>query len=69
MPLRRNLANAFETAVRVGKDQSLTMLSADKLMEKAKGLNAAYGGNDTTFVLNVIRSKSGRLGGDRGIPE
>ena len=53
----RNLANAFETAVRVGKDESLTKVSADKLMEKANRLNAAYGGIDTTFVLNLTEEK------------
>ncbi len=50
----RNLANAFETAVRVRKDESLTMKSADLLVTKAKVLNAAFGtGRDSTYVLNL----------------
>ena len=49
----RNLANAFETAVRVRKEESLTQVSAERLMDKAKTLKAAYGGNGTTFVLNL----------------
>ena len=53
----RNLANAFETAVRVGKDESLTKASAEKLMEKAKKLNTAYGGEGKTFVLNLTEAK------------
>jgi CRISPR system Cascade subunit CasC len=53
----RNLANAFETAVRVRKDESLTAVSADKLMEKGKSLNAAYDGKGTTFVLNLTEAK------------
>jgi CRISPR system Cascade subunit CasC len=38
----RNLANAFEVALRVRKDQSLTRESAILLVEKAKALAAAY---------------------------
>jgi CRISPR system Cascade subunit CasC len=58
----RNLANAFETAVRVGKDESLTTVSADKLIQKAKKLNAAYEGNGTTFVLNLTEAEMNGLG-------
>jgi len=53
----RNLANAFETAVRVGKDESLTKTSADRLMEKAIKLNTVYEGKGTTFVLNLSDAK------------
>ena len=53
----RSLANAFETAVRVRKDESLTTKSADELISKAKKLNAAYGGMGTTFVLNLTAAK------------
>ena len=53
----RSLANAFETAVRVGKDQSLTTVSADKLMKKAQKLNAAYDGKGETFVLNLTEAE------------
>ena len=49
----RNLANAFETAVRVKKDESLTKVSAAKLAEKAKVFQAAFGGEEKTFVLNL----------------
>jgi CRISPR system Cascade subunit CasC len=53
----RNLANAFETAVRVGKGESVTEVSAEKLMEKAKKLNTAYAGKGETFVLNLTGAK------------
>jgi len=49
----RNLANAFETAVRVRKDESLTRKSAEELVKKAKALQEAYGGGEQTFVLNL----------------
>jgi CRISPR system Cascade subunit CasC len=51
-----NLANAFETAIRVRKDESLTKVSADKLVDKAKKLQAAYGGDGQTFVLNLTET-------------
>jgi CRISPR system Cascade subunit CasC len=53
----RNLANAFETALRVGKDESITKKSAERLVEKAKKLNAVYGGDGQTFVLNLTETK------------
>jgi CRISPR system Cascade subunit CasC len=53
----RNLANAFEMAVRVGKHESLTRASAEKLMEKAQRLNTAYDGQGTTLVLNLTDAK------------
>jgi len=52
-----NLANAFETALRVRKDESLTKVSAEKLVEKAKKLRAVYGGDGQTFVLNLTDTK------------
>jgi CRISPR system Cascade subunit CasC len=52
----RNLANAFETAIRVRKDESLTRRSAEELATKAKSLQAAFGGNETTLVLNVAKA-------------
>lgn len=52
-----NLANAFETALRVRKDESLTKVSAEKLVEKAKKLRAVYGGDGQTFVLNLTETK------------
>lgn len=48
-----NLSNAFETALRVRKDESLTKVSAEKLVEQSKKLRAVYGGEGQTFVLNL----------------
>lgn len=53
----RNLANAFETAVRAKKDESLTRKSAEVLAKKAKSLHAAFGGEENTFVLNLVEAK------------
>ena len=50
----RNLANAFETAIRVKRDESLTKKSAEKLARKAKELQCAYGGEEKVFVLNLV---------------
>lgn len=50
----RNFANAFETALRVKKDESLTKVSAANLVEKAKTLQAAYGGKGNTFALDLV---------------
>ncbi len=58
----RNLANAFETAVRVKKDESLTRKSAEELAQKAKALNVAFGGKEKTFVLNLVGAKVDGLG-------
>ena len=52
----RNLANAFETAIRVRKDESITKESATKLVEKAALLIAAYSGKGETFVLNLVNA-------------
>lgn len=49
----RSLANAFETPVRAGKDESLTLRSATQLVSKALALQAAYGGEGKAFVLNL----------------
>ncbi|SPD72364.1 Cse4 family CRISPR-associated protein [uncultured Desulfobacterium sp.] len=49
----RNLANAFETAVRVRINESLTKKSAEELAVKAKALKAAFGGEERTFALNL----------------
>lgn len=53
----RNLANAFETAVHVKKDESLTRKSAEQLIKKAITLRAAFGGEESTFVLNLVEAK------------
>ena len=52
----RNLANAFETAIRVKKDESLTRKSAEALATKAKELQVAYGGDGETLVLNLVKA-------------
>lgn len=51
-----NLANAFETAIRVRKEHSLTRKSAEALVQKAKVLYGAYGGEGESFVLNLIEA-------------
>jgi CRISPR system Cascade subunit CasC len=53
----RNLANAFETAIRIKKDESLTRRSAEELAKKAKVLQSAFGGEEKTWVLNLTDSK------------
>lgn len=58
----RNLANAFETAVCVKKDESLTRKSAEELAKKAKALQAAFGGKEKTFILNLAEAKLDGLG-------
>lgn len=58
----RNLANAFETAIRVRKDESLTRNSANALVQKAKILQAAYGGDEKTFVLDLTGAKLDGIG-------
>lgn len=58
----RNLANAFETAVRPKKDESLTGLSAVKLFQKATSLRTAFGGDESTYVLNLTSANFNGLG-------
>lgn len=53
----RNLANAFETAIRVKSGESLTRKSAAALAVKAKDLQSAYGGDGETFVLNLAKAE------------
>lgn len=52
----RNLANAYETAIRSKKDESLTRRSAEELAKKAKTLHAVYGGEEKTFVINLTEA-------------
>ncbi len=49
----RSFTNAFEKAIRVGKEQSLTQQSVEALIQKSKALQDAYGGESATFVLNL----------------
>ena len=58
----RNLANAFETAIRVKKDESLTRRSAEELAKKAKALQDAFGGEEKTFVLNLAEAELSGFG-------
>jgi len=53
----RNLANAFETAIRAR--DSLTRSSANALLDKAKVLQAAYGGEAAAFVLDLSGAEIG----------
>ena len=53
----RNLANAFETAIRAR--DSLTRSSANALLGKARGLQAAYGGEAAAFVLDLTGAEIG----------
>jgi CRISPR system Cascade subunit CasC len=49
----RSYANAFETPIRANRTEALTTMSANSLVSKANALNAAFGGEGTTMVLNV----------------
>lgn len=49
----RSLANAFEAAIVVRKGESLTRRSAEELIQKGKALQAAFGGEGKTLVLNL----------------
>lgn len=53
----RNLANAFETAIRAR--DNLTRSSANALLGKAKALQAAYGGETAAFVLDLSGAEIG----------
>lgn len=53
----RNLANAFETAIRAC--DNLTRNSANALLDKAKALQAAYGGETAAFVLDLTGAEVG----------
>jgi len=53
----RNLANAFEAAVFTKKGESLTRKSAEELAKKANALQSAFGGEDQTFVLNLVKAE------------
>ncbi len=58
----RNLANAFETAVRSKAGESLTRKSAEALIAKAKALNTAYPRRSQTFVLDLTKTDIGDFG-------
>lgn len=58
----RNLANAFETAIRAKPGESLTRKSAEALAAKAITLEKAYPRKGKTYVLNVLQAGIGGLG-------
>lgn len=58
----RNLANAFETPIRPKKDESLTKKSAEELVKKAKILQKAFGGEETTFILDLVNTNTDGFG-------
>lgn len=60
----RNLANAFEAAIIVRKGESLTRRSAEELIRKGKALQAAFGGDGKTFVLNLTGANLDGFGSD-----
>jgi CRISPR system Cascade subunit CasC len=61
----RNLANAFEMAIRARTGESLTRNSAEALAAKAGTLDKAYPRKGQTFVLNLAQAKIGDLGSER----
>lgn len=61
----RNLANAFETAIRAKPGESLTRKSAEALAAKAGVLDKAYPRKGNTFVLNIAKAEIGKLGEDK----
>ncbi|ANJ67344.1 type I-E CRISPR-associated protein Cas7/Cse4/CasC [Halothiobacillus diazotrophicus] len=61
----RNLANAFETAIRAKTGESLTRKSAEALATKAHALDTAYPRKGQTFVLNVAKADIGGFGEDK----
>lgn len=60
----RSLANAFETAIVVRKGESLTRRSAEELVQKGRVLQAAFGGEGKTFVLNLTGANLDGFGSD-----
>ncbi|MCQ4321968.1 type I-E CRISPR-associated protein Cas7/Cse4/CasC [Stutzerimonas stutzeri] len=60
----RNLANAFETAIRAKPGESLTCKSAEALAAKAITLEKAYPRKGKTHVLNVLQAGVGGLGAE-----
>ncbi|MEW6316029.1 MAG: type I-E CRISPR-associated protein Cas7/Cse4/CasC [Pseudomonadota bacterium] len=53
----RNLANAFETAIRAKAGESLTRKSAEELSKKGVALEKAYPRKAQTFVLNLASAE------------
>lgn len=53
----RNMANAFEIAIRVKPDESITRKSAEALIRRAKSFQDAFGGDDKTYVMNLVNAQ------------
>lgn len=58
----RNLANAFETAIRAKAGESLTRKSAEALAKKGGELEKAYPRKSQTYVLNLARAELSGFG-------
>ncbi|MGE3972795.1 MAG: type I-E CRISPR-associated protein Cas7/Cse4/CasC [Porticoccaceae bacterium] len=58
----RNLANAFETAIRAKAGESLTRKSAEALAKKGSSLETAYPRKGQTNVLNLAQADLGGFG-------
>lgn len=61
----RNLANAFETAIRAKTGESLTRKSAEALARKGGELETAYPRKSQTYVLNLARADLGGFGTEK----
>jgi CRISPR system Cascade subunit CasC len=61
----RNLANAFETAIRAKTGESLTRKSAEELAKKGAALERAYPRKAQTFVLNLASADLGGFGTEK----
>jgi CRISPR system Cascade subunit CasC len=61
----RNLANAFETAIRAKAGESLTRKSAEVLASKGRVLETAYPRKSQTYVLNLINADMGGFGTEK----
>jgi CRISPR system Cascade subunit CasC len=61
----RNLANAFETAIRAKAGESLTHKSAEALATKGRALDKAYPRKGQTFVLNIADADLGGFGTEK----
>ena len=61
----RNLANAFETAIRAKAGESLTRKSAEELAKKGSALETAYPRKSKTFVLNLTKANLDGFGSEK----
>jgi len=61
----RNLANAFETAIRAKAGDSLTRKSAEALASKGRALETAYPRKSRTFLINLAKADLGGFGAEQ----